>query len=889
MVAVARARWPSIIWPCLLVAVYFFGAVSAQSSSTTLASTSGSTASSASASKTSAAPTSLSLTTSFTTFATTIRSGNQNITVSTTLPLVYNVTVTANASAIASATANATATPTPITLDTRIDPAFGVLGALLILSGLPCVFWGHKNRWTSFFVIGLYTFALVCLVLILKFGVLQAVNPPSTTVRGLFMLACGVAGIAGGGIAIFFWQATRYFVGAWGGFVFAMWIQCFRAGGLISPIGLRWILYIICAAIGFILCTLPKLHYHILLLSTAFVGATAVILGIDCYTTGDLKEFYVWNLGFTALFPKFTGNGIKFPINQTMEIELGLIGALSLMGVAVQFRVLKVLHRKLKEIQAEAKRQNEEAERRAAVGLTGLEREKEEWEREHPTLTKHGRNQSGLSSLLLKDGDDRMTPSDERPGSSFSLAATPRQRYQSGVSEFLAAAPPSDELNRTANKLLQSPGALPVLDLGTDIENDVPKGYIADDDGYMSPRLTRNKTPTAAELEDLKRKEELLTEIQTIRKSIEVLKSETPDPSSSSGSRHPSFASRVTLGYDLTSPPTSHLRPPRQADPRARVQSMELSNLSRGSDIGGAQGRPTSVPLQDDWDSYVRERKLLQPPSGVTPPIGTTPLSPVPRVPISPAVEEALLMRQRRESTLSYHQAGGVTPELSPSAIPVQKMPSGIEVPVVLRGSHSRSHSAGGIPVTILPPKRAVVSPSPKQEEETVPWTTTRTLTFEELEERHREKIRQLQEPVTRAEQEQLQVQEAKIRWERAKAAEKQAVSKRQAEKAAAYSKEAGKPAKSGHPDASRRRSKPLQEQNGSQGRNRALSADILAAVPGAGSSSKRMSMLKVEDWQKHQQDVELGLRPEEAKSRRPSAVPFPEAPERSQDRRRNV
>ena len=51
-------------------------------------------------------------------------------------------------------------------------------------------------------------------------------------------------GIAGGGISIFFWKAAKYFIGAWGGLALALWIQCFRNGGLIGPIGFRWIMYI---------------------------------------------------------------------------------------------------------------------------------------------------------------------------------------------------------------------------------------------------------------------------------------------------------------------------------------------------------------------------------------------------------------------------------------------------------------------------------------------------------------------------------------------------------------------------------------------------------------------------------------------------------------------
>jgi hypothetical protein len=44
------------------------------------------------------------------------------------------------------------------------------------------------------------------------------------------------------------------------------------------------------AAIGFAVCTIPRLHYQTLLASTAFVGATAFMLGVDCFTTAGLKE-----------------------------------------------------------------------------------------------------------------------------------------------------------------------------------------------------------------------------------------------------------------------------------------------------------------------------------------------------------------------------------------------------------------------------------------------------------------------------------------------------------------------------------------------------------------------------------------------------------------------
>jgi len=101
-----------------------------------------------------------------------------------------------------------------------------------------------RHRRTSFFLIGFYTLSLVCLVLILKFGVIPSINPPSKKLRGMFVLASMVAGIIGGGVAIFFWKGAKFFIGAWGGFALGLFIQCFRDGGVIRLIGFRWILYI---------------------------------------------------------------------------------------------------------------------------------------------------------------------------------------------------------------------------------------------------------------------------------------------------------------------------------------------------------------------------------------------------------------------------------------------------------------------------------------------------------------------------------------------------------------------------------------------------------------------------------------------------------------------
>jgi hypothetical protein len=82
-------------------------------------------------------------------------SGSQTLALVNVLPTVHNVTLTialptstTSSKSNATASASSTPTPNPNVLATKIDPAFGVLGMVLILTGLPSAFLGHKNRWS---------------------------------------------------------------------------------------------------------------------------------------------------------------------------------------------------------------------------------------------------------------------------------------------------------------------------------------------------------------------------------------------------------------------------------------------------------------------------------------------------------------------------------------------------------------------------------------------------------------------------------------------------------------------------------------------------------------------------------------------------------------------
>ncbi len=71
-----------------------------------------------------------------------------------------------------------------------------------------------------------------------------------------------------------------------------------------------------------------------------------------------------------------------------------------------------------------------------------------------------------------------------------------RQRYQSGVSDFMTAPIPEDELRRATSRSPQGPGALPTLDLGLGIENDVPTSFISKDPFYRVPHYRQSTQET---------------------------------------------------------------------------------------------------------------------------------------------------------------------------------------------------------------------------------------------------------------------------------------------------------------------------------------------------------------------------------------------------------
>lgn len=578
---------------------------------------------------------------------------------------------------------------------------------------------------SSYFLVGFYTLSLTCLALILKFGVLEEIRPPNVKVQGLFVLACFVAGIAGGGVAIFFWKGARYLVGSWGGFALALFVQALREGGVVRLVGFRWFLYIGFGTVGFLASAYEKWQYHVLLASTAFVGSSAFVLGVDCYTTAGLKEFYVYNLGFQSLFPTFTSRNMPYPISQTMMIELGLIGAFALMGVAVQLKLLAVLMRKLKEIDDVEKERERSREERAAKRFDTVQKDLDEWEKDH------------------RRGDGTPTLAGDTPGG---------KDIESGMS--------------TPNAI----GMLPTLDLGGGASAaDLSAGIV-----QASPPTIFSDPNSPSTDPELKSKLRLLEEIRKVRQNIDAIRTTSP---SSTPTRPPRAARPAASSSAPVADIANTLRiPPDERDWDAYAKDRTLFTPPRGvSDpIGeGVLVAPALGVKRMSVSPAVRdalERRWE-----------------VERVVTGAGASERRLSAmtgsdERRLSTNGDRRLSAMTPLDVAAGVNVQ-------APDDARNDLQSRSSSLDVSASVLPPPAAVpppvrrstsTTPSPNSRSPfTVPQTPSDLAL---LTSRHRTRLHALQEPLTTAEAERRKVEDAKERWGRSLRVEREVMGRKERE-----------------------------------------------------------------------------------------------------------
>ncbi|KAJ5512588.1 Golgin subfamily A member 7/ERF4 [Penicillium fimorum] len=249
-----------------------------------------------------------------------------------------------------------------------ITPAWGVGGFILIALGAVLAFIGVRKQWVQIFLSTGFLSALGVTVLII-----YVMSPPvSNAVQGGYLVAVFFTGAVFGGLSLVFREICEGLGCLLGGFCLSMWFLALKAGGLLSEGGPRAGM-IIAFTVGFY--SLSFSHYtrpYGLIGCTSFSGATAMVIGIDCYSRAGLKEFwlYIWGLN-QNVFPLRTDT---YPVTRGIRVELAATIIISVLGVISQVRLWNLIKerrakeedsrrahtRKIEEDDAEAGRRLEE-------------------------------------------------------------------------------------------------------------------------------------------------------------------------------------------------------------------------------------------------------------------------------------------------------------------------------------------------------------------------------------------------------------------------------------------------------------------------------------------------------------------------------------------------
>lgn len=120
--------------------------------------------------------------------------------------------------------------------------------------------------------------------------------PVSNAVQGTYLVAIFITGAIFGGLALVFREITEGLGCLLGGFCIGMWLLTLKSGGLVADSGAKTGFILAFTAVFYCLSFSHYTRVYGSILCTAVAGATALVLGIDCYSRAGLKEFwlYIW-------------------------------------------------------------------------------------------------------------------------------------------------------------------------------------------------------------------------------------------------------------------------------------------------------------------------------------------------------------------------------------------------------------------------------------------------------------------------------------------------------------------------------------------------------------------------------------------------------------------
>ncbi|KAK0753016.1 hypothetical protein B0T18DRAFT_433879 [Schizothecium vesticola] len=181
-----------------------------------------------------------------------------------------------------------------------ITPGWAVAGVILLGAGVVYSLVGIKTKWLHTFFSTAFLTSLGTTVLIL-----YVMTPPvSNAIQGAYVAAVVCTGLILGVLAVVFKEVTECLGCLLGGFSLSMWLLALQPGGLVPNTGGKVALIAVFTVGGTCLYFTKWTRAYGLICSISFTGATAAVLGIDCFSRAGLREFwaYIWALN-DHLFP----------------------------------------------------------------------------------------------------------------------------------------------------------------------------------------------------------------------------------------------------------------------------------------------------------------------------------------------------------------------------------------------------------------------------------------------------------------------------------------------------------------------------------------------------------------------------------------------------------
>ena len=309
-----------------------------------------------------------------------INATSLSTTISPSLPATISQTQVPTPTAVNNAT-NGTATmhSHPLPLTPHITPALSIVGVILIISGSAYVLIGIKDRLIQIFLSSAYLTSLSITVLII-----YVMSPPvSNAVQGAYFVAAFMTGMLFGAGSLIFPEITEGLGCLLGGVCLSMWLLVLKPGGTITGTVGKIVFVLAFGVAVWSLSFTQRTRAYALIGATSFSGATAVVLGIDCFSRAGLKEFwlYIWALN-DNIFPL---NTRTYPITRGMQVEIAAVVLLCILGVISQLKLWRVIKDRREKKEAEQrdmerrKSAMEEAMGRFLEART--DREKAQWER----------------------------------------------------------------------------------------------------------------------------------------------------------------------------------------------------------------------------------------------------------------------------------------------------------------------------------------------------------------------------------------------------------------------------------------------------------------------------------------------------------------------------